>query len=1279
MRIVTPKVHVEVYRPTHIPKRSISTGEISGIRIDPSGLPNTLRYIQQTEIKDRRIKGIQFEETALFGGFIEINIAEDPKSSLFDRFNPNDHVEVFYDDTGTKKETGGILTSVGSSGEYNYQYGLPKFQGATWKSELKYTPTMVTTQLHAWDYLRLLQYINIPRGERGKERATVIENPAQKAGVATKLYAKTQKIKYQDDFLDYIDSAFNAFVDSHDKITIFGQELMTTESQYDGRVMKKGLKYVKSRKLTKPVSNVNETNLDKKQPVITFYNGGVGKYCHKKLRETRRFSGFEELEGWKDSFDKRAWDNTTNDPDIAILEPTDVVIKIGEMLNNMEQHDIFQFRFIDGEFEKLAGTSQAVSYGDGVHYVADIIAISQFALIELLLKKLTLDHGLNQWFTPLVKFDSNFLNELKTVGHKIGKKVSKLVYIRLRKVDEENFRESTVLAFNGDTYNLIAKYATDAFKLTIGNLKKRISDKGEKSSAEVDIFSEIIASIDFPQPEPSAEYGGKPNTRGIYSLQPLVTDNIGINSTKFISGEQLYEDLMKRFDANFQLDASFERQSDISFYTKLVERVTNHASFIQDVLSKDDKIISYIKSVPASYQRADIYTGSKFNTIQYDSLAITRMIQLIASNMAGFPATNNPRSNITVTKATSPEKGRIDSYPIFAANRIVIRPRVFFGEEIELTDEDEGQFRLYNLYPSLSQMAAEKESKKQVDAVCFIVLEIGKKKLKAANEDPEFIFPMEDIQDFGMIKASSVNHFFNFSIADHFGNFNVLEDLSITDSNKNFYSNITTNGIFLEYREGGLSSVGFSPPEHQHLKLEDLTQNSDYSAWSNRFSANTNIRSKQTGEPVFNPRTAYINRQVKAKADIKDNFFIINNYDDWNEQIEIELKFEKDGDKTGVFWKIENGSRVDPVDHLETQIYPYHGITGYADISDLQAEYKTLELILTSKDVQYVDISNIEQSLMDNIYIRTPLIFTINIESEGRTAETTPPGFVGPLKPGESLKYKDRIVFGKPGEGEGGRQPRVHKEQKLSTIVEHINFELDKIGRKEMMWLFPISGHNILPDGVKTAPNLDEDREGLTSNPSWRKHLLLLTYLDLLVKGIRYLLWSIAKARFICHVYLPIEYDAYAKNIVSDESLSKGFDIQAGVVEPGSSVQITYDPNNTLYRTIDLPLVSFPIKGLKKGQHIPLVNSITRGTDIIKDEDRKFTKEITTQGMREMTWYVSKKVTYLGADGAMMRVEMTEGSLDWTLFYNEKNLLTQVSEHYMLNGLRNYRTGSGLI
>ena len=1231
MRVVSPKVHVEVFRPTHISIVSPDTGEVSGITPDPRGLPNELRYIRQTHIENRRIKGIQFEETALFGGFIEINIAEDPQSSLFDRFVPNDHVEVFYDDTNIGKESAGILTSVGSSDEYDFQYSVPKFQGASWKSELKYTPTMVTTQLHAWDYLRLLQYINIPRGEREKERATVIESPPMKEG-SNKLYAKTQKLKYQDDFLDYIDQSFNAFVDNHNKVSIFGQELLTAESNYEGGVIKKALKFIKTRKLKKADRE------KEKQPVVTFYNAGVGKHCHNKLRTTKRFREFKEIEGWKNSFSTASWNNNT-------IDPSDVAVKIDKLLNEMEQHDIFQFRFIDGEFERFDGTKEAASYEDAVHYVADIIAISQFALIELLLKKLTIDHGLNQWFTPLVKFDSDFLTELKTVGEVVGKKVSKLVYIRFRKVHENNNDETTILAFNSDTYNIVAKYATDAFKLTIGNIVKTM--RGDPSEAEVDVFSEIIASTDFPQPEPSADYNGK------YSLAPLVDNMLGDErNSAFRSGEAFYNDLMDRFVTNFQTDSTFEGKSTPIFYNALVQRVTRYASFIQDVLSKDDKIISYVKSVPASYQRADIYTGSKFNTIQYDSLAITRMIQLIASNMAGFPATNNPKTNVTITKGTSPEKGRIDSYPIFAANRIIIRPRVFFGEETE-DSKSSNQYSLYNLYPSLAQMAQETSNKDQVTGVCFIVLEIAKKKLKAEGQDPEFIFPMEDIQDFGMIKASTVNHFFNFSIADNFRDFNILNDFSEDEDNEIFYNNITTNGIFLEYREGGLSSVGFSPPEHQHLKLEDLTQSSDYNSWMNRFSANTNIKSANTGEPVFNPRTAYINRQIDAGERVQDDFYIINNYDEWDKQIEIERdEIITNTGRTSIFYVIEDGSRSGQLDHLETTIRPYHGITGYADISDIKAEYKALELILTSKDVQYVDISNIEQKLLDNIYIRTPLEFVVTTEA---------------------LKYENKIIFLQPGEGEGGRQPRVFKEEKLSTVVEYINFELDKIEKTDMMWLFPISGHKITPSGAMTSPNLEEQTRGFASDVTWRKHLLLLTYLDLLVKGIRYLLWSIAKARFICHVYLPIEYDKYAKNI--PENYSLGFDLKAGVVEPGSSVQITYEPDNTLFRSIDLPLVSFPIKGLKKGQHIPLVNSISRGTNIIQDEDGKYTKEIATQKNRTMTWYVSKKVTYLGADGAMMRVEMTEGSLDWTLFYNEKNLLTQVSEHYMLNGLRNFRSG----
>ncbi|KKK81024.1 hypothetical protein LCGC14_2817630 [marine sediment metagenome] len=157
-----------------------------------------------------------------------------------------------------------------------------------------------------------------------------------------------------------------------------------------------------------------------------------------------------------------------------------------------------------------------------------------------------------------------------------------------------------------------------------------------------------------------------------------------------------------------------------------------------------------------------------------------------------------------------------------------------------------------------------------------------------------------------------------------------------------------------------------------------------------------------------------------------------------------------------------------------------------------------------------------------------------------------------------------------------------------------------------------------------------------------------------------------AKARFFAHVYIPMEYKKYAQK-TREGDINKSSDI----LEPGSSVQIRYNDDNTLFKTIEDPLVAFPIIGLEKGDNafLPLYRTVSRGTTSAGVEDQSIG--------RNMTWYVSKKVTYIGADvGAMVRVEMTEGSLDWTLFYNEKNLLTQVSEHYLLNGLGNFRSGA---
>jgi hypothetical protein len=1199
MRVLAPKVHVEVFRPTLEPEY-LRSGERSGIRINPRHKPNELRYIRVANVEDRRIKGVQFEETALFGGFIEINIAEDPQSHLFDRFLPNDHVEVFYNDTSERTEKFGVLTGLNADGDYNYSDYRPKFQGASWKTDLKYRPTMVTTQLHAWDYLRLLQYINIPRGEQEKQRATTIVAPPQKAGEAAKLMAKGQKQRFGDDFLDYVDSAVHTFIDDFRNVSIFGQGRLNVEFNDEG-ISESGLKFV---------STKNEDSR------VKFRKAGIGLHCNNRLAANARYKEFEDVRNW--SYD-------LNEIDKAIE-------KVSNAIDEMEQYDILQFRFIDGLFIRFKGFEGSNLEEDPLvelysttandHYTADIIAISQFALIELLLKKLTVDHGLNQWFTPLIKYDKDFLKELGLLGESVGKKVSKLIYIRLSQVHKDE-SETTRVAFNIDTYPFVEKFATDAFKLMAGNIVRTM--KGDGSQITVDIFTEILGSLDFPQS--TVQKGLVGNT---FSLYPLVQDFVTDPSKSlFESHKQAYEDLMQRFDVNFTPSAEFEEQSFPYFSEKLSERITNWASFIQKILFKDDKIISYIKSVPASYMRADIYTGSKFNTLQYDSLAITRIIQLIASNMAGFPATNNPISNT--------EKGKIDSYPIFAANRIVIRPRAYFGKR---ADSFGNEF-VYNIYPSLAHLA---KNKNEANATCFLILEVGRKKLKGKEEKPEFEFPIEDIQDYGMIKASTVNHFFNFSLADHWKDFKLIQDIGREDPNAIVYKNTTANGFFLEYREGNILSVGFSPPEHQHLKLEDLVQSHDYDSWRPRFIANTNVssldESKPTSKPIYHPKTAYTIRKSKAGLAEETNRYLINDYDSF-ESFEVRIE-EKQDSPTTMFYP----DGTTPVDPGEVTIEPWHGITGYIDISDLKAEFAALELIMTG-DASYRDITNVDQNLMDNIWIRAPLEFEVRL-------------FKG-------NKYNDKIRFIRPGEGEGARKPKVFEEKRLSTLIKDINIELDKISEIDMMWLFPYSGFEIKDNGKITSLTLE--KEGgvrLTELPeTTRKHLFLITYLDLLVKGIRYLLWSMAKARFFAHVYIPIEYQKYAKRVPSEGNL----DLRASVVEPGSSVQITYNDENTLFKTIDEPLVSFPIEGLNSDTHLPLFNSITR-SDIANTEEDKYN--------RSMTWYVSKKVTYLGADtGAMMRVEMTEGSLDWTLFYNEKNLLTQVSEHYFLNGLGNFRR-SGL-
>ena len=100
-----------------------------------------------------------------------------------------------------------------------------------------------------------------------------------------------------------------------------------------------------------------------------------------------------------------------------------------------------------------------------------------------------------------------------------------------------------------------------------------------------------------------------------------------------------------------------------------------------------------------------------------------------------------------------------------------------------------------------------------------------------------------------------------------------------------------------------------------------------------------------------------------------------------------------------------------------------------------------------------------------------------------------------------------------------------------------------------MMWFFPISGHKVLPTGETPHSELDYADEFTNEHDVWKKHLFLVTYLDLLVKGIRYILWSVAKANEVIIVHdaecqgvskAIEEFHTFSKHVVNQTNISSG-------------------------------------------------------------------------------------------------------------------------------------------
>lgn len=1178
MNILTPKVHVEVFRP-------INTDREEDKRIEPEASPHLITYQRRVDIENKRIKGIKLEETALFGGFIEINIAEDPQSETFDLFQPNDHVEVFYQDAdslSTKQSipffSEEIKTSFNASDDLDVTDSLPKFSGSSWKSDLFYKPTMVTTKLHAWDYLRIMQYYNIPRGEGKGSRLTYIQK-GKKGNKGNKIITKDDK--YKNDFLDYIDRVLTDMIGMAGDRTIFGQskafiDLNARLDSTETGDIKKTIGY-------------SEIGKNGKGTAINLEVAGIGEYCHRRIGESvSENSNREDLSGLRKN---EFWEagNFYRLDNLADIETA-----IQSDIDNMSMGGIKLYRFIDGQFKFATHLDEGGEFRSNdspIDLTVDLVVIDQFALMYLLLAGLTYHHNLSQWFTPILSLPPEFtdiVNEFNSLdGTQSG--TSKLVYIRIKKDGR------LYINFNRDSFSgFMKRFGEDLNKITLANLKRSFDEETTSFFSPPDILSLVFMNTDFPQPEPTGDN---------FSIINLYNQSFN-QRREVLSQKELMQELVGIF-VNDLGNVTIDNDGMRAFYKTMTKRISTFATFMSISMTFDDNIISLIMNMPSSYMRADIYTGSKFMTFPYDSLAITRILQILSSTMKGFPATNNPITNTN--------EGILDSYPIFAANRIIIRTRPMFGSYLSGATGQSGNVTFYELYPSLSKMMKERGNNNQVRAVCFMVIEVGFKQL-VTEDEVEFKIPLEDVQDFGIIKASTVNHHFNFALGDEFSNTNVLDQAR--DSNS-YIKKTIESGFSIEYRESDVDIFGFSPPEHQQLTITDLTQDDTYSS----------IEARRV--PVI-PND---NDDLVSDTMRRDNLP--------EEKIKI-IDFDQKKVITATLTGNE-GFRI-PVSDSDGKIYiekNFQAVTEYVDISDIQNEFKVLSRIMKGK-LGYKDITNVSQELMKNIYIKP--IFNFIINTNASTFD-------------ERIKFFDVRQNVETGLYEN--KTRIS----LYEYIEHIVKQLDKIDRDEMQWLFPVSGkyydvgeQDILPIDFNSFTAGD-------GNPTVLKHLFFISYLDLLVKGIRYLLWSIAKARIFAHTYLPIKHAKYAQ---------KGYrgDIETrnSIIEPGSSIIFTIEDNNMLYKSVNPPLINFKIEGLDKNFK-PLIQSVRRE----RISDGVFVKETGESETRQLIWYVSKKVTYLGVDGAMMRLEMTEGSLDWTLFYNEKNLLTQISEHYLLNGLPNFK------
>jgi hypothetical protein len=893
-------------------------------------------------------------------------------------------------------------------------------------------------------------------------------------------------------------------------------------------------------------------------------------------------------------------------------------------------------RFIDANVKLITGFSGVTSVrakGDVVRVVGEIIVVDQFALTRILTGAVTHDYGLNSWFTPIIEWDddyrqkiSNAILAMEQAGGTIDTQ-GRLVYIRFR-VANISFADNTtpsstalerIAVFNRDTWGNILEFfgaATAINQQVIFDLVQNNYDFRTLDRKRMPGFlSLLLSSVPFPQIP----------AKGLRSHYSTVA-TLG-------SSRRLTAEVYTAIAEGVEINGSDQQLWFFNLKQQYLRNASGYARLMNKALEVDDHFVMYITSMPATYMRADAHTGSNFNTFDGDSLTFLRIIQFLSTSMSGLPLTNNPTHGTLTTSV-------LNNYPILMSNRVIIEPELFVAKK--------SNSRVYTGNNSVSFWADKGDLN---DLYLFLRLKVSLKLQAPDQKSTEFKIDTGDLHDLYISKASNRNHLFNFYFdksAKLLADINeVIRGGSVLTENDMWFTleynmgNIRREDVvtYTRNRRGQWESKkvreastfthspGISPPDYNNMTHHDLTRDSEYSPLGDRVAINATVHiqtEKHRALPVADPILAW---QIIHEVSITDDPQVF--YDGF---IRWDHSTEKNSKIT-----FEAASQDPPKGLLS--------VSSYTNVRDLQKELQYYTSLAKSPDVGYADLQGTGrmQMLFDAIGIRIPIKVEFNREE---------------YKWVLSHLETDRVFS-------------------VSEVIVELNNIFKDFTETDMIKLFPLSGHMYLNNDMVDNPIVPI---AYSSHPTLFKPFgsgyFVVAFLDLLLKGLRHMIWTIGKSGYLAVAEGAADHRKL-EDMIGKNTLPQLWQKQSPVermdadIRIGSSVLFWQGEQSSL-RGITGKVLNIP-EYIRAGKDF-LWTQLTSG-------DRANAFQVIKQPNNQsdaLIWYVVRKVLNISASGGYtMKLWLTEGSFDWTLYHREDTILTRMAENFMLNGMGNFSISRG--